>query len=117
MDSPLSPIIANFFMERLEQLMLESARLKPKIGLDTSMTLLSYGITAKKNYNFFFNTARIKTSNSPWKRKKMVYFLFSTYWYQETGTDLGTKSTENRHILTDICTRNPIIVPAKKEEL
>ena len=33
MGSPLSPVIANFYMERFEQLILESASLKPKVWL------------------------------------------------------------------------------------
>jgi hypothetical protein len=31
MGSPHRPVIVNFFMKRFEQLMLESARLKPKV--------------------------------------------------------------------------------------
>ena len=119
MGSLFSPVNANFFMECFEQLMLESGHLKPKVWLryvDDAFVVWNHD----EELQLFLKHTNSKNKNipnSPWKRKKMIYFLFSTHWHQERGTDLGTKSTENRYILTDICTRNPIIIPAKTEEL
>jgi len=42
MGSPLSPVIANFFLERFEQCVLESARLKPKPQLSTLVGLCQF---------------------------------------------------------------------------
>ena len=68
------------------------------------MTLLPYGVTMKKNYNFFFNisTTKTKTSNSQWKMKTMAYFFLLKYWYKERANRLGHSIYENKLIQIDI---------------
>ena len=119
MGSPFSPVIANFFMEPFEKLMFELSRLKPKVWLryvDDTFVAWNQG---EGKLQLFLQHINSKNKNIQFTMEKEENGLlpFLDHWYKERGTDLGTKSTENRHIPTDICTRNPIITRAKKEEL
>ena len=102
------PVIVNFFMERFEQLMLESVRLKPKVWLryiDDTFVVWNHG---EEELQLFLQHINSKNKNIQFTMEKEENDLLSFL------DVLATKSTENRHILTDICTKNPITIPAKK---
>ena len=63
MGSPFNPVIANFFMEHFEQLVLESARLKPKIWHRYINDTFVIWSQSQENYNFSFNTSIARTKN------------------------------------------------------
>ena len=78
MELPLSPVIENFFMERLKQLILESACLKSKAGM--SMTLFLYGLMGEEA-QFFLRHNNIKNKNIQFAMEKEDndLLLFSMY--------------------------------------
>ena len=77
MGSPLSPIVANIFMDAFEGTAIESAQLKPKVWFrymdDTFITnaLQSFTIISPVN---------TLTFSLPWKWKPTIVFLFLTLW-------------------------------------
>ena len=66
-ETELSPVIANLYMEYLEETALQTAPLHPRLqyGSDMSMTLLSFGHMEQRNCNVFMNTSTDSTLRLP----------------------------------------------------
>ena len=76
-----SPVIANFYVERFEQLILESASLKPKVWLryvDDTFVVWNHG---EEELQLFLQHINSKNKNIQFtmEKEEMVYFPFSTY--------------------------------------
>jgi hypothetical protein len=75
MGSPLSPVIANFFMEEFEERALNQATLKPTCWyryVDDTFVIWPHGEASLTSWNSSMDYT--KTYSSPWKKKKMATY-------------------------------------------
>ena len=109
MGSPLSPVMANFFMEEFEKKALATSTLKPGFWLRyVDDTLNSWAHDLENLHRFLKHIGSlhpsIKFALKMQKEDKTIPFLDLLLIIQEDGSLGHVRCIENQHTRTGICT-------------
>ena len=107
MGSPLSPVLADLFMEEFKLDTIENADLRPNLWLRMLMTPSWFGPMARQHFTSSLNTSTlsIHSSSSPWSKNKTRPSVSSmSKSPEEKMGPLLTLYIANPHTQTDIYT-------------